>query len=481
MNTQTERPVRKPVGQRGKPGGNKRYNKQTAHVGARRDGKPLIFGWGAHLTHTEKVRLQRRATWTSAVVVFLILAGVLVGTWINLNIVIPGEAITTVNGHAIPQSEYRAMVAVSTQLELNYIYGPHGLTAKVTGLETQDAQTSTSISQTNTQISNLQKQIKDLPAGDSTQRTTLTNQLNDAQNSLTKLTAKHQDLQNQINTLNNTTIPNEKQNFTQSQYGNVSATDLQDDEVLREWLSTQSKAIQNEINPSATQVTNSYNSLNINMPTTNGYNTFLHQMISNDQIRAMLTILDRRTNALKYFSSQLNSPSYQVEARQIVLQTQAKANEILQDLQKGQDFAKLATQSQDSQTKTKGGDLGWLTFNQYVNDSDVNGPPKIENWLFDPARKVNETSPVIYTNGSYYIVQITAIDHSRAVDATVLKALKGNALVNWLSDQRAQPGQHITNVDQNKLLDVNNMPPNGILPSSPPASSSAGQPGTTMP
>lgn len=479
MNTQTERPVRKPVGQRGKPSGSKRYKKQTAHVGARRDGKPLIFGWGAHLTHTEKVRLQRRATWTSAVVVFLILAGVLVGTWINLNIIIPGEAITTVNGHAIPQSEYRAMVAVSTQLELNYLYGPHGLTARVTGLETQDAQTSTTISQTNTQITNLKKQIAALPAG-SSQNATLTKQLNDAQNSLTKLTAKHQDLQNQINTLNNTTIPNEKQNFTQSQFGNVSATDLQDDEVLREWLSTQSKAIQNEINPSATQVTNSYNSLNINMPTTNGYNTFLRQMISNDQIRAMLTILDRRANAQKYFSSLLNSPSYQVEARQIVLQTQAKANEMLQDLQKGQDFAKLATQnSQDSQTKTKGGALGWLTFNQYVNDSDVNGPPKIENWLFDPARKVNEISPVIYTNGSYYIVQITAIDHSRAVDATVLKALKGNALVNWLSDQRVLSNQHITNVDQNKLLDAGNMPPNGILPSSPPASNTNGAGSTT--
>jgi hypothetical protein len=111
----------------------------------------------------------------------------------------------------------------------------------------------------------------------------------------------------------------------------------------------------------------------------------------------------------------------------------------------------------------------------------VNGPPKIENWIFDPARKVNETSPVIYTNGSYYIVQITAIDHSRAVDATVLKALKFNALVNWLSDQRALPNQHITNVDQNKLLDAGNMPPNGILPTSPPASASSSQPGTSLP
>lgn len=58
MNTQTERPVRKATSQRGKGGkGNKRYYKQTAHVEARRDGKPLVFGWGKQLSHTEKVRI----------------------------------------------------------------------------------------------------------------------------------------------------------------------------------------------------------------------------------------------------------------------------------------------------------------------------------------------------------------------------------------------------------------------------------------
>ncbi len=36
----------------------RRYNKQTAHVEARRDGKPLIFGWGGHLSHNEKLLLS---------------------------------------------------------------------------------------------------------------------------------------------------------------------------------------------------------------------------------------------------------------------------------------------------------------------------------------------------------------------------------------------------------------------------------------
>src|SRR5579864_5525145 len=106
MKSQTERPVRRPGNQRSAGSNNsKRYHKQTAHVEARRDGKPLIFGWGKHLSHTEKVRIQRRATWGLAVFIVLLLTSVIVGAWINLNIIIPGQTITSVNGHAIPQSE----------------------------------------------------------------------------------------------------------------------------------------------------------------------------------------------------------------------------------------------------------------------------------------------------------------------------------------------------------------------------------------
>lgn len=472
MNTQTERPVRKPNNQRGKAAKNSRhYHKQTAHVEARRDGKPLIFGWGKHLSHTEKVRIQRRATWGLAALIVLLLTAVVISAWINLNIIVPGLAITTINGHPIPQSEYREMVAVKTQLELNKLYGPNGLTPQLTAMEKQEAQLGNTVSQSTTQIKNLQDQIKKLPAGPSKQRTDLNKQLTDLQKKQTSDQAQLQKLQTDVTTLSQDTLPVEKQSFTQSQFGNDSATWLQDDELLREWLTTQSAAVQAKVNPSASQVNRDFNSLKANMPKSNGYNTFLSQMgISDDQIRAMLTIIDRRTNAQSYFSPLLKSPSYQVLARQIVTPTQQKANQVLQDLQKGQDFGKLAKQfSQDTNTNNKGGNLGWITQYQYIDSSSINGPAKVEDWLFDPGRKLNEVSPVIFANGAYYIVQLMNIDPSRAVDATLLKALQGNALVNWLQDRRALPGQNITNADQNKLFDQNNLPPNNILPANAPA------------
>ena len=45
----------KSVGRRGAAG------RQTARLEGRRDGKPLIFGWGAHLTRAQKARYQRGA------------------------------------------------------------------------------------------------------------------------------------------------------------------------------------------------------------------------------------------------------------------------------------------------------------------------------------------------------------------------------------------------------------------------------------
>ncbi|MGH2479246.1 MAG: hypothetical protein ACRDHW_06295, partial [Ktedonobacteraceae bacterium] len=201
MRTSTERSARKTAGQRGNAAQNsKRYHKQTAHISARRDGKPLIFGWGKHFSHIEKVRIQRRATWGAAALVVLVLAAVLVGTWINLNIIVPGLPIASANGHSIPQSEYRTMVAINTQLELNKLYGPNGLTAEVTNLEKQSAQQSAIATQTNTQITNLKAQINKLPAGPSTQRTDLNNQLTAANKKLSDTQTKGQALQTQITT-----------------------------------------------------------------------------------------------------------------------------------------------------------------------------------------------------------------------------------------------------------------------------------------
>jgi len=443
----------------------------------RRDGKPLIFGWGKHLSHNEKVKIQRRATWTIVSLIVLLIVGTVVGFWINLNIIVPGLAITSVNGHQIPQSQYRKLVAFRTQLEVNKLYGPKGFTALGQSLESQDKTELDTINTLTTRVNNLNKQIKALPSGSSQQRTNLENQLQTAKKQLSDAQAKHTNLSQQITYLNQNVLPLEKQSFTQSQVGNDSATWLQDDELIREWLITQSTAIQNKINPTPTQINSALNNFKANIPKSSSYNSFLSQMnISNDDVTAMMTLNLRRENMQTYLASQVVSPASQVLARSMTIDTKANAAKILQQLQQGADFAKLAKQkSQDTSTASSGGSLGWLARGQYAQSEQT---AVVDNWLFDPSRKVNELSPVLVENGTYRIVQILKIDPSRPIAASTLNALKTNALTSWLLEIKALPATKITPVDQNKLLDANNLPPTSVLPSGAPAATpTSGVPG----
>jgi parvulin-like peptidyl-prolyl isomerase len=478
MNSQTARkPDDKRPARSNKPN---KYVKQTARFDARRDGKPLIFGWGGHLSHKEKIKFQRRITWAIAGLIGLLIVAVIIGTWVNLNVIIPGLPITSVNGHQIPQSDYRKLVALRTELEEEKLNGPNGLNAQAANLKAQvDALQKTIDTDTST-IDSLNKQIQALPAGASSdaKRQQLNAQLASTRKDLNAAQTKHDQLNTQYNNLEQNTIPNEQQLFTQSQVGNDSATWLQDDEIIREWLATQSSAVQAKVNPTATQVNQFIATLKANLPKGMTYSKFLSQdNVTDSDVQTMSALIVRRNNMQTYLASQIKSPAYQVLVRSITASTQADAQKLLTQLQHGSDFGTLAKQkSVDAATASKGGDLGWLVRGQLAQ-TDQSGV--IDNWLFGSSRYVNELSPVLNENGAFHIVQITGIDPSRAIDNATLQSLQTNALSSWLFEQRALPNMKITPVDQNKLTDTANMPPD--LPSGAPATAVPGAPSSGLP
>lgn len=467
MKSQTARPAQRSKNQRParsiKPN---KYVKQTAHVEARRDGKPLIFGWGGHLSHNEKVKIQRRATWVTASVFLLLIIAVVAGFWININVITPGLLITTVNGHGITQAQYRKLVAFKTELENNKINGSHGLITQRKNLEQQTSQLQTSIDNDTKQINSLNAQIQKLPASATTQSSNLKAQVSGLQERVIETQAKVTVLNRQLNTLTQVSIPQEQQFFTQSQIGNDSAAWLQEDEIIREWLATQSKAIQAKIDPSANAINRALNAFKADFPATSSYSHFLGQdNMSNDDMYAMMAIKLRRDNMQNYLASLVVSPTYQVLARTMTIDTLAHAQDILKQLHKGADFAKLAASkaSVDSSTNTKGGSLGWLARGQYAQTEQS---AVVENWMFDPARKFNEISPILTENGAFHIVQILNIDPARPLDSATLQTLKSNALSDWIFIQRTILGSKITSPDQTRLFDPQNLPPD--LPSSAP-------------
>ncbi|WP_376795326.1 peptidylprolyl isomerase [Thermogemmatispora sp.] len=470
---QNQRSTRASRPEKAKP---RRYVRQTALVAARRDGKPLIFGWGSHLSQSEKNRIRVRATWALTILILLTIVGVLIGFWININVIVPGLPITSVNGHDIPQSEYHKLVVLKTQLEINKLYGPNGLFAQRTNLEKAVAQQQQAMNNASKKIDDLNQQISKLPAGPSPQRTQLTKELNEAKQAYANAQSQHDKLQSQLNNLTQNTIPFEQQGpFTQSQIGNDSATWLQDDELIREWLQTQPASVRARIEPTAAQIERALNDLKANMPKSGQYARSYQQMLAQDGVsdadmHEMMALKLRRDNMQNYLASQIKSPTYQVLARTMTLSTKADAQKILDQLKKGADFATLARQkSVDTTTNTKGGYLGWLARGQYAHQE---GQAYVDNWLFDPARTINEISPIIMENGAYHIVQILGIDPSRPLDQSTLQTLKDNALSNWSLEIRALPTTHITPADQNRLFDPINMPTE--LPVSGPSQSSGG-------
>jgi parvulin-like peptidyl-prolyl isomerase len=449
-----------------------KYTRQTAHVEARRDGKPLIFGWGGHLSRTEKTRLQRRVIWAMTAFTGLLIVAVIVGFWVNFNIIVPAQPITTVNGESIPQSNYRKYFALDAQFEANHIYGPNGLNTQRDNLSKQvaDAQTT---------INGINKQITALPAGKSTQRTNLQTQLKSAQSNHDSLNAQYQNILQG-------TIPNEMQLFTQSQYGNDAVDTLQDDVFIRQWLAKQNSTVTARIQPSSKAIDQAISSFSANLPKATSYNKFLSDnSLSNDDARAMMAVMLRRINMQAYLSSLIVSPLYEVHARDMTLSTQTQANSILKQLKNNGNFATIArAQSVDATTKTSGGDLGWLAQGQYAQNIASNTSGIVDNWIFDRARTTNELSSVIAENGAYHIIQILQIDPARSVDATTLSTLQKNALTSWLLSQKGKLGLSVIPSDQSMLLDPMNIPnTTPSLPASPPTTptpdTSGGATGTT--
>jgi hypothetical protein len=436
----------------------KHYIKQTAHVEARRDGKPLIFGWGAHLSRTEKTQIQHRAVWSLTILIGVAIIAIFVGFWININIVVPNQPITSVNGQNIPQSDYRKLVAFKAQDISNELNGPHSLIIQKDSLNT-------TVTNDQTKIDNLNKQLSSTT--DPAKKASIQQQIDAAQKVHDSDNAQLSTLQTQI-----TTAQTEN---TQQQIANESVEWLQDDLIIRQWLTQQSAAIQAKIEPSASQVNHAMNQFTANIPKGTTYNQILSNYgVSDNDMRIMMALKLQRDNMTNYLRSLITSPTRQIKARAMTLSTTSDAQNVLNQLKKGANFSTLAkTKSVDNNTKSSGGELGWLIRWQYTvnNSSNIRGTGAIDNWLFNPARKVNDLSPVLTENGTYHIVQIEAIDPSRKVDdPQILSTLRADdtPLIAWLNSQEVNA--HITSADPNMQFDQLNMPQN--IPNSPPGSPS---------
>lgn len=416
-----------------------RYRRQSARLGgmARRDGKPLIFGWGRHLSSLQKERIRRRAIVTFGGVVLAAVLGVLAFGVLQQNVLIPNQTFVAVNSTSITQDNYRKYLAYRAQVQWNHLQ---------------------------TEIAEQASLAPKIQAGDP-----IASQRNQT---LTAL------------------IQSDESSYKQSAITQSTVDRLVEDQLLQQSVP---QLIAAHHAPSSTFVLKDAD-VQAQLTTFKGafpkgetYQQFLDANgMSNDDVLAGIRIDMRRDLMQTYLTSLLVSPTIQVHLRKIELGTADAARQVLADLQKDSSDAYWTTlakqKSLDPQTKDSGGDTGW-TFQGHTDAA-------IENWAFDPGLKVGALSPVIKdAAGTFDVVQLLGIDPSRPVDPTLLSAAQSTALDHWLSGRRTDPRNHIatpgTDPSADMSNDARNMPKlpdlNAQLPTENVRNPSSGVPGGTQP
>src|SRR5262249_49790051 len=156
--------------------------------------------------------------------------------------------------------------------------------------------------------------------------------------------------------------PGEESLYNQSQIGTDSAEWLEEDVLIRNWLSKQSSTVQSKIQPNSAAIERGVDLLKGGLPKGTTYASVLTTFsISDDDVHTMMALNLRRTNMQNYLASLITSPARQVRAQAITLSTTKDADTILGQLKGGSDFTALAkSKSVDNNTKAQGGELGWL-------------------------------------------------------------------------------------------------------------------------
>jgi len=384
--------------------------RQTARLEGRRDGKPLIFGWGKHLTRAEKVRIQTIAAYSFGGLVLASLIGVFVFAVIQQNVLIPNSAIVTINGTSVSQDLYRKTLAYKAQDEWNTL-------------------------QKNIIVFNDQGQK--IAQGDKSQ------QLADSQNALVSQ------------------LSSQSQRYKQAGITQDTMDLLVNDQLIQQGAQNiikQHPDAAKALTPAQADIDKRFDEFKKAFPKGQSYANFISKNNMTDaDVKAAITLSARQVLMQDYLASQFTSPAKQVHARQIMTNDKTQAQQSLDKIRTGNltatsaswnDLAKTA--SVDPNSKDAGGDMGWIA--EGANDAGL------EIWLFDPNRKVGDLSgPIGSAGGTYSVVQILGIEQ-KPIEAAQLQGLKDNALNHWLSGQRVAPFNKVSTPDADAMQASRNLP-----------------------
>jgi len=121
----------------------------------------------------------------------------------------------------------------------------------------------------------------------------------------------------------------------------------------------------------------------------------------------------------------------QVHARHILLNSEEEANQVLEKLRRGEDFAQLARQfSLDNFTRESGGDLGFFPKGLSAL------PPEVEDAAF--SLEPGQISGVIKSYFGYHIIQVLEKDPNHPLSEEMKRAFREQKFREWLEQEKAK-------------------------------------------
>ena len=161
------------------------------------------------------------------------------------------------------------------------------------------------------------------------------------------------------------------------------------------------------------------------------YDTFVSAMkqtidVSEKQFRDIVRAQLLRDKILDEITKDIPQEEEQVWARHILVETEEEAQEVMDRLDAGEDFATLAQEvSTDPGSAVNGGDLGWFGRGRMV--------PEFEETAF--ALEIGEISDPVQSDFGWHIIQ--KLGHEiRPIDAATYDQIKQKSFNDWLAEQR---------------------------------------------
>lgn len=315
------------------------YRRTSAIVSERPDGKPIIFGYGRHMTLKEKERAKKLIAYIALGIVLAISAIVIAWAAIYDNFIYPNQSVASVNGHGISRHDRDVMT--------NY-YNAQAQQASAQGGQLQGDPAALAMQQ-------LQQDLLTKLAAQ--QKLGVTATLAEAQAKLTK------------------DVGSNVANFNSA----LKAYNVSKDDYLR--LIEEPQVLDQKVGV---------------------YLTRGNPKVADQWHYARLEVKDQKT-----------------------------ANSVLQQLLGGANFATLAKKvSIDSQTKSKGGDMGWA---RVVDSSD----PLLATTFLKPLQSMaasHATYKVVKDGPSaWYVIEFLGHDAKHPLSSTQMQQDQVSAFNTWFT------------------------------------------------